>query len=224
MNTPRRLRLDLNYYYRLPSVQVSLGIVLAFFIIAFFIIFAIRPTFSTIVKLQREIEESSKTLVILDTKVKNLDQATQILNRLNNVLPKLMASVPGNGVGYGELSRSLEVMAQESGVLLDTFTLGESLLMSRLSTPFESSKNQTPIELPITIKVSGSYLTCTDFLSKISNNLRLANLDGVTITKDGAASKSSTETKITMTITGKVYYLADKVMIEKVLPTQKGGK
>lgn len=224
MNSPRRLRLDLSYYYRLPSVQVSLGVVLAFFIIAFFVMFAIRPTFATIVKLQRDITESKKTLVLLETKVKALDSAAQLLDKIKPSLPKLESSIPGSSINYGELSRSLEVLAQQTGVVLDNFTLGQGILMSQLVAPYLPNKNQETIELPITIKVTGTYPNCSNFLTRVNNNVRLTNIDSLTLAKDGTAKKGSNEAGLTMTLSGKVYYMGDNAAIKKIFPEEKGKK
>ena len=132
MSSTRRLRLDLMRYYRLPSVQVSIGVVLALFITAFFIMFAIRPTFATIVTLQKTIVESRETLKLLETKVTSLGKASTLLEKIKPQLPLLDSSIPANGMNYDEISYSLEALAQNTETTLESFTLGKSILSSRL--------------------------------------------------------------------------------------------
>ena len=149
MSTSRRLRLDLARYYRLPSVQVSLGVVLAFMIMAFFIMFAIRPTFATIVKLQKNIEESRKTLSDLETKVTALSKAALLLEKIKPQLPKIESSIPADGMRYDELAYNLEALSQNTGTTLESFTLGDSLISSRLVDAYTPNKKQEVVPTPI---------------------------------------------------------------------------
>lgn len=186
--------------------------------------FAIRPTFATIVKLQREITESKKTLQALDTKVKALDSATKLLEKVNPVMSKLEISIPGEAINYGDLTRSFEILAQQTGVVMDNFALGEGVLMSRLNTPYIASKNQVTTELPISLKVTGTYPSCLDFLTRAITNLRLTDIDSLTLAHDGGAKRGAATTGLTMTISGKVFYMADSSALNKVFPEKKGDK
>ncbi|KKU45346.1 MAG: hypothetical protein UX62_C0037G0005 [Microgenomates group bacterium GW2011_GWA2_46_7] len=53
---------DLRRYYRMPATQMSLTVVLSLFIMAVFIVLALRPTIVAIVKLQKTIVEARKTV------------------------------------------------------------------------------------------------------------------------------------------------------------------
>lgn len=223
MNSSRRLRLDLARYYRLPSVQVSLGVVLAFMITAFFIMFAIRPTFATIVKLQKSIEESRKTLKDLDAKVNALTKAATLLEKIKPQLPKLETSIPPDGMRYDELAYNLEALAQNTETTLESFTLGSSLISSRLVNAYTPNKKQEVVPTPITIKIKGTYPQVSAYLTRLASTIRLTAIDSVAILKDGAGSRTSDSGILTMTISGSVYYAADPAAIQKVFP-KEGGK
>lgn len=221
MNTSRRLRLDLARYYRLPSVQVSLGVVLAFLITAFFIMFAIRPTFATIVKLRRDLEESRKTLKELETKVSALGKAATLLEKIKPQLPLLDNSIPSEGMRYQELAYNLEALSQNSQTTLESFTLGKSIITSSLVSPYVPNKKQEVIPTPVTIRINGSYPQVNMFLSKLASTIRLTDIESVAILKDSAGSKAGGG-KLTMTISGSVYYLAEPSATQRVFPNEKG--
>ncbi len=223
MSSPRRLRLDLMRYYRLPSVQVSIGVVLALFITAFFIMFAIRPTFATIVSLQKTIVESRDTLKELETKVSVLGKASTLLEKIKPQLPLLDSSIPSDGMNYDEISFSLEALAQNTEVKLESFTLGSSLLSSRLIKAYEPNKKNEVIPSPITIRINGTYPQIVSYLSRLANTIRLTSIESVAIIRDGTSSSKTGTGALTMTIGGSMYYMGDTGAITKALTTE-GGK
>lgn len=221
MNNNRRLRLDLMRYYRLPSVQVSLGVVLALLITAFFIMFAIRPTLVTITKLQSEIEESRKTLTLLETKVQALTTASTLLEKIKPQLPKIEESIPGEGMSYEKLAYNLEALAQNTGTRLESFTLGESLLSSRLINAYAENKKQEVIASRITIRINGAYPQINAFLTRLASTIRLTSIESVAILRDGTKANEAGSGSLSMTISGEVYYLADPAAINKVFPEER---
>lgn len=233
MNTPasnkyeasrvRKYQLDLSRYYHIPAVQSSLNVVMSLFVAAFFILFALRPTFITIVKLQKTIADSRLTLKTLDTKVTALQRASTALEALTPVLPMIEASVPSKEAGYSPLISTMEVLAAQNEVVLTTSTLGETVLYSRIFSPFTPNKNQTVIALPFTAQVVGSYSAVTQFLRGVMNMDRIINLESLTYTREGTA-RGTTTSSTSLTITGEAYYLADQAQLLKALPETKGGR
>lgn len=227
MNSPRKLRLDLARYYRLPSVQVSLGVVLAFLISALLIMFAIRPTFATIVALNKEIKETRETVSLLEKKVTALNRAVSILETIKPNLPTLERSIPGDGVGYDELTRGLEALAQNTGATLETVTVGKSIVSSRLVTAYIPDKKQEVAETPISIRVRGDYPALSGFLTRLLGTVRLTSVESVALLKDGgkaSRSAASTEGELNLTINGAVLYTVDPGAMGKVFPSNERGK
>lgn len=216
----RRYSIDLRRYYRIPSVQVSLGIVLSLFIITFFVAFAIRPTFATIARLHKEIEESKKVMSELETKVKSLNKANDLLTKITPLLEKVDASIPEDEAGTQNLTAVIELMAKQAGVSVETTTIGESLLYSKTIDPFNPDKKKEVVELPFTVKVTGSFESCMQMLQNVVRVARIASVDNVTVSKEGAKKQASNLT-IAMTINGKAYYLANKGMLDKAFFTKK---
>lgn len=223
MNSSRKLRLDLARYYRLPSVQVSLGVVLAFLITAFFIMFAIRPTLATIVTLKKNIDESRTTLKDLETKTSALAKAATLLEKIKPQIRLLETSIPPDGMRYEELAYNLEALAQSTGTNLESFALGESIVSSRLVNVYTPNKKQEIVPAMITIRINGTYPQVRAYLTRIASTIRLTSIESVAILKDGTGSRTSEGGTLTMTISGSVYYAAEPGAVKKIFPN-KGGK
>lgn len=211
---------DLGRYYRQPAVQVSLALVLSLLVMAIFIVFALRPTLVAVTTLQRTITESKATLQQLDTKVSNLQRASAQLEAIKPNLADLNSSIPNTGASYGTFTQAVEQLAQQSGVMLESGSLGQTLLYSRILTVFAPDKNQTVIALPYTLRVTGPYPATYTFLTQLLMMQRVVSVDTVTITKQ-AESKTSTEA-VAMDIGGSAYYLASEAQLKQALVEKKG--
>lgn len=213
---------DLRRYYRMPVMQTSMTLVLSLFVMALFIVFALRPTLVSIVTLKKTITESKDTLKKLDIKVDNLQKAATQLDSIKPFLTTLNYNIPNDGAKYSPLTISIESLANQNGVKLDGETLGPTLLFSRILTPFNQSKNQTVVTLPFTVRVTGAYPNVSMFLTKLLSMERLLIIDSVTITKEVEAKTSMAS--VALNISGSAYYLADDVQLQKSLSLTKGAK
>lgn len=211
---------DLQRYYRLPATQVSLTLVLSLVIIAIFIVFALGPTLVAITTLRTTITDSQTTLSKLDAKITTLQTVTKQFDSLKPLLPVLNASVPNTGAAYAPLTNSIEGLAQQTGVALDSESVGPTLLYSRILAPFTPNKGQTVISLPLTVRVIGTYPAVSLFLSQLLSLDRIVSFDSITITKN-ATGKTGT-TNVTMDLNGNAYYLADVTQLSQAIP-KKGG-
>ena len=219
--TPRYAQ-DLRRYYRLPSVQVSLTIVLSLFVMAIFIAFALRPTIVSIVTLKKTIEESQKTLQQLDTKVNNLQKASAVLETIKPQLPIINTSIPNKGAMYSPFTSTIETLSAQSLTQLENESLGSTLLFSRILAPFTPNKNQSVISMPYSVRVTGAYPDILAFLTKLLTMERVVTIDAITITRE-VATKSKT-TIVSLNVSGSTFYLADDAQLQKALEDQKGKK
>ena len=223
MNLPtQRYILDLRKYYRLPSVQVSLTLVLSVFLIAIFITFALRPTIVSIVSLRKTITESEKTLEILDKKVSSLEKAATQLETVKSFLPILDINIPNTGAEYSPLNLAIEALARQTGTQLENESLGATLLFSRILSPFTPSRSQSVVELPFSLRVTGSYPSVAEFLKKLLSMERVVMVESITITRE--TEKKSENTGVALNVSGSAYYLADEVQLKKAMPETKGNK
>lgn len=213
---------DLRRYYRMPAVQTSLTLVLSLFVMAVFIAFALRPTIISIVTLRKNIDESEKTLKTLETKVSNLQKASKELDQIKPFLPTLNKEIPNQGAQYSPLIVAVEGLAAQTGVQLESESLGSTLLFSRLLSPFTPNKNQNIIILPFTVRVIGTYPTVYDFLSKLVSLERIIMVETVTISRE--ASTKNTNGLVALNIAGNAYYLADEALLKKATEVKKGSR
>lgn len=221
MNIPtQRYAQDLRKYYRLPSVQVSLTLVLSLFVAAIFIVFALRPTLVSIVTLQKTINESKTTLQKLDTKVAALQKASAQLDTIKPLLAILNTDIPNNGAAYSPLTLAVESIANQNSARLENESLGPTLLFSRIIAPFAPNKSQNVVPLPFAVRVTGNYPSVAAFLTKLLTMERIVSIDTVSITKE--ATGKTTEATVTLNINGSAYYLADQAQLEKSINDLKG--
>ncbi len=221
-SSTQRYSQDLRRYYRMPAVQVSLTLVLSLFVMAIFILFALRPTIVTIVTLKKTIVESEKTLQQLSAKMTNLQKASIQFELLKPMLPILNTTIPNNGAEYSPLATSIEILARQTGTQLESESLGPTLLFSRIISPFIPSKGQSVIELPFTVRVVGSYPNVSAFLTKLLSMERIILIDSVTITRETGSKEENTN--VALNISGSAYYLADRAQLEKSIADNKGKK
>ncbi len=218
----RRYSQDLRRYYRMPAVQVSLTLVLSIFLMSIFVVFALRPTILSIVNLKKTISESKKVLQQLETKVNFLQKASSQLETLRPFLPNINSGIPNQGAQYSPITLAIEELAFQNGVIVESESLGPTLLYSRILSPFNPSKNQKVVDLSFSMRVSGTYTAVTNFLNMLMQMERIILVDNVTIAKQ-AGTKSSTAS-VTMNIGGLAFYLADAPQLDKALIQKKGGK
>jgi Tfp pilus assembly protein PilO len=206
----------------MPAVQTSLTLVLSLFVVSFFIAFALRPTIISITTLKKNITESQATLKTLDVKVANLQKASKELDAIKPFLPTLNREIPNDGAKYSPLILAVEGLAQETGVQLESESLGSTLLFSRLLSPFTPNKSQNIVLLPFTVRVTGTYPNVYNFLTKLVSIERVIAVDSVTISRE-ASSKNSTGL-VSLNVSGNAYYLADELLLNKATEVKKGKK
>ncbi len=220
--TTQRYSQDLRKYYRLPAVQVSLALVLSLFVTAVFIVFALRPTITSIVTLQKTITDSEKTLKLLDTKVNALQKAANQLEVIKPSLSKINTTIPNEGAMYSPITQAIEILALQSGVKIESESLGPTLLFSRILSPFKPDKKQSVVALAFTARVSGNYLSINTFLTKLLTMERIVSVDSATITRE--VGTKTTGAGVSLNIAGNAYYLADEAQLNKAMPEKKGKK
>ncbi|TXH62562.1 MAG: hypothetical protein E6Q84_01025 [Thiothrix sp.] len=210
-----RLAMRWQKYYGLPSVQVSLGVVMSVLIIAFFLIFAIRPTLATIARLTSDIGDSTKTLQILEAKASALAKANTLYEKLKPKLEILKTSVPDFDPSYAGITKTIETAAATEGVNIASVTLGKGMINSRIGVFGVNSKSNEVVPLPITIRVTGDYKKCMSMANRLSNSKRLISIDTIALGKELIGGKQvNVAGEVSMVLSGNVFYLADKKLTE----------
>jgi len=211
----RQYSVNLLKYYRVPSVQKSLSLVLSIFISAIFIMLAIRPTLVAITKLKATIAESEKTLVQLKAKTSALQKARVVWEKIKPMQPEIEASFPVSGPDYQNITKSIEILAKEGGVAITGESLGEALIYSSIIDPYAGQK-RTVVEMPYSVTVLGNYPQLATFLEQIFNMSRVFGIESLSMGKDVTKTNTGV-TSLSLSLGGKLYYLANEEQLSTIL-------
>jgi len=164
--------------------------------ITIFSLFAIKPTVSTIVSLQKSIEEQNQLLVNIEQKTKSLTLAKNNYDSLPNGTKDNLESLIPNYTSLPELVDSItsvigSYQASSSGIQIEKIDLeGPPQTLIR--------KPETK-EIAFLVNVQGSYPQLSGLLDKLSKSNRLIKIDTINFNK-------SEEGSLIMSLSGKAYY------------------
>jgi|SRR3989339_740189 len=185
----------LSLYKRKGDLKMFLEIILSLVTISFFGIFALRPTFLTISTLLKEINSKKDTVAKMDTKIKNLQTAQNILNQESLRIPIVELSIPilpqpQTFVHQIEGSASI-AQVQILGIRIDeTLLKGAALIDDQGMMGFS-------------VSATGSFQNLFSFLKNLENLRNPIKIDvlGISLTKQEMVNV------LTLVITGKIPYL-----------------
>lgn len=210
----RQYSVNLMKYYRVPSVQKSLSLVLSILVSAFFITLAIRPTLIAITKEKQTISESEKILVQLKAKTAALQKANIVWESIQPMRPQIEASFPSSGPDYQTITKSIEILAIESGVTIASEALGEALIYSSIIDPY-SGKGRVVVEMPYSVKVGGTYSQLISFFDQILNMNRVFGVESLGIGED--VSKANVDSGgLSLGLSGHIYYVANQEQLSTI--------
>lgn len=229
------------YYNLIPDlkekkVQAFYSIVLTLIAVSICIYFAINPTVTTIIQLNKQLEDSKAIEQKLIQKISNLQTLQQQYNLiqqdiplLNNAMPEtpkvpplqgqILAIAQSTTTTISQLQTSqVDLLAKgnpktQTEEILTTQTAPQVLPSSpQLSTPSMPKPTiVTPSSFSFSLSVEGPYNNLTNFLTTLVNFDRIATIDSLSI-KAGETKNDAWKA----TVSGKTYYYVD--MIEKIKP------
>lgn len=172
----KQLTATLNEFYHKPVARVSLELFLSIGLIIFLDLFAIQPTLTTITELIEEIEEKRDLTEKLDNKIAALTTAQTTYYSIESRLPVLDEAIPSNP----EVVKSLKIvekLAYESSVVVTSISVPQ--VPDELHQEVEFNK-LARVALPLTVTVSGDYLSIKEYVQTIMNSRKLFVVDSVT--------------------------------------------
>lgn len=137
--------------------------------------------------------EADKNLSSLKTKFKDIQDD---IPRINIALP--------NQKDSSALISDLDSLAQSSGLkftMLQTNTVGKKDTSQGDLSLLQTVKGKYGYEMPIEIKVEGSFVSFADFISRLENYQRLVNITSINIAKTSVTGEMTDkiEAKIKLT-------------------------
>jgi len=198
------IKKNYGHYYRRfqafskePLAKISGLASLTIFAIAFFLIFAILPTFKTIASLNREIKDTELINSQLQKKIVSLNKAEEVyaeagasLSKIDNVLPETES--------FERLAWQIYWLANKNNLEVNSGNFGEFGLIG-----FSQDKNKAQ-ELVLEMTVGGEYRQIKQWLTDLEKFDRLIEIKELTINKKRLRSEGGV---INATITVSAYYL-----------------
>lgn len=182
-----------------PVIRGYFTLIASMLLTAFFILFALSPTFSTIVGLYRKISDQKKLITTMDTKISNLIVAQENYTDFEPYLPLLNTSFPSKPAPESVITGALKD-ASASGVSVNAFQISQAYL-SGSKPPLLADDQQntisdidvaktsrseliTSLKIPVvefSITISGSEPNIRAFIGRMQNLPRIISLSQVTV-------------------------------------------
>lgn len=199
---------SLSNFYEKPSARVSSALILTIFAIIFFATFAIRPTLTTIVELNKKIDDQKIVVEKLENKATALATAQSEYLLIEDKIPLVDAAIPKTN-SLDTLLKQIEGIAASINIPLD------SIQVDQVSFPEEIDKRDqgNVLELPLNISLSSPYLDIKEFMILLSKMKRLVSIDSVSFSTE----KTEDGENIKMSLSVKSYHLPETNIIEEEL-------
>lgn len=167
--------LELLPAFKEERTQKFTTLILTLISLSFFGLIAINPTISTIIKLNKELEDSRLVDAKLTEKINNLTSLQENYNRLQPDLPIILSAIPKNPE-VPLFAAQVQAVAQASNINIDslqTFEVGVSNIPSARG--FSS--------FSFALVAEGSYNDISNFLTSLSTMQRIVGIDILSLTK-----------------------------------------
>jgi Tfp pilus assembly protein PilO len=165
--------------------------------IAIFSYYAIRPTVTTILSLQKSIQEQNQVLLTLKEKVNNLVAGKKNYEDIPSATKDKMDSLVPNNPNLAGLINSLSYVADNAQASISGIQFQPVLIETVNSQP---SKNAQLSEVAFAMNVQGEFPNLMNLLTTLKRLDRLVTLSTVNFVQPVDAA-------LVMSITGKAYYI-----------------
>ncbi len=174
---------DLSRFYQTKKARVYTGIILSLVTVIFFIIFAIKPTLTTIAQLLRQIKDQQKVVTELEKKITNLAQAQTEYLAVEPDLYLVDQALPQEPQ-VTLLIKQLETLAYQNEVKIDRLRFNEVDLAKKATTKTEKQA------INFNLSVSGDYANLKNFLTSLSTLRRLIVVENFSFQKGSIETPS----------------------------------
>lgn len=168
------------YYPTLPYLTPErskkfFGIILTFCALSFFGFFAIKPTVSTILKLQKDLSDSQFVFDQLEIKIKNLTELRKQYFNLQGDLPIITNAITIQPDVH-LLFAQIQSIAQTSNIAIKKLQNSEVEIFKN-----DKSTNKNYYSYSFTVAGSGSFENILRFVQILTNMERAINIDTFSI-------------------------------------------
>ncbi len=170
--------------------------------IAFFGVFAISPTLSTIANLQKQLADNRSADQMLQTTITNLSTLEQKYIDIQNDLPAVFAAVPQNPE-VPLLVGQLYAIAQSNNLTVTRITT-DPISLAPVAQAADSGGKKTTVGFSLTVLGNrDDMLSC---LQQMASFERIITIDSLAITTDTLTGDTGSADQLSMTVKGKAYF------------------
>lgn len=187
-----KIKLSFLPNFKEERTQKFTTLILTLISLSFFGIVAINPTISTIVKLNKELEDSRIVDQKLTEKINNLNLLQQAYVNLEKDLPIFFSAIP-KSPEVPLFAAQIQAVATDSNVSIDSLQTFEVNISNLASTRGFSAYN-------FALVAEGNYNDLEKFLDNLLSMQRVVGIDILSLTK-----KSGVAT-LQLTLKGKTYF------------------
>lgn len=192
--------LNLNRFYQKPVARVSIFVVMSFMTVAFFSVFAIRPTLMTIAALIKEIEDKQKISTTLEKKIEDLSRIRADYSGWEAEKTAAKAALPDRP----ELARlilQVEVVAAQMEIKIVNWQIQPVTVVAKAD-----QKNQKEEMIKFNLTAGGRFDRLKEFLDTVEKIDRLVVVKGMSLSSGTPFLKQAGITT-TAIIRGEVYFM-----------------
>jgi len=179
--------------FKEERTQKFTTIILTVITLAFFGLFAINPTISTILKLRRELEDNKLVDTKLTQKIQNISTLQKKYAALQSDLPVILSAIPQTSE-IPLIAAQIQAVARNSNVFIENFQTFEVEVQ-------KESKPGSYSSFAFALSANGSYNDLYKFVSSLSNMQRVISVELLSLTKKTGSSKFSL-----LSIKGKAFF------------------
>lgn len=180
----------------------SIEIAFTFTAISFFLIFAIRPTATTISALVGDIKSKQISVKEMRSKINNIVIAQDNFSKVQEKYRVIESSLPDSPKYYYSANQ-LRLSAQLSQILLDklSFDVGKNSEKDKPINPNLRSYS-------VSISQNSDFTSIVDFITKLQDSRRLLDLNPISLTIKQSKDKESTPSasSINFNLSSRLYY------------------
>lgn len=192
-NSKYRQYLKLLPDMRKENTRLITTLILTFIALSFFGIFAIEPTLTTIIELQKQLDDSEFTHQQLQTKISNLSTLQQKYTALNPDLPIVEDAIPKVAAAT-KLTGQIHTLTKEYNLSVRNLRVAEVTLTA--------GKTQGPngLSYVFNLEAAGTYEDMMEFAANVAQFNRIVTVEAISIGRDPRNEE------LVMNIRGRQYF------------------
>ncbi len=196
---------DIRRLYQKREVVVYTGLTLTLLTIAFFGVFALKPTIVTIASLVKEQQSKKQIDRELQTKINALASAQANYTLMENSLPLVDDALPAEP-SLSQIVYQLEILVQQEGLTITSLAFEPVTLVGEPKEQRVAKKVPGPSTLSFSFSLTGNFENLTRLVSSLEQLRRIVTIDSLTFTQ-----RTSEEGQVmSLNLSGKVYFLSKK--------------